>query len=80
MHECDRQTYILVHTYIQTDNATGTSVAICGIAIAMPPNDNDNNNNNTGSAKKPDHFLMLITLRWLVVEKRVICQKFANFV
>jgi len=34
----------------------------------------------TGWAKKLDHFWMMITLRQLVVEKRVICQKFANFV
>ena len=33
-----------------------------------------------GGPKKLDHFWMLITLRWLVVERRVICQKFANFV
>jgi len=30
--------------------------------------------------KKLDHFLELITLRGLVVERRVIHQKFANFV
>jgi len=33
-----------------------------------------------GGPKKLDHFLMLITLRWLVVERRVICQKFTKFV
>jgi len=33
-----------------------------------------------GGPKKPDHFWTLITLQRLVVERRVICQKFANFV
>ena len=34
----------------------------------------------TGWAKKPDCFSELITLRWLVVETRVICQNLANFI
>ena len=34
---------------------------------------------NTGWAKKTDCFSELITLRRLVVEMRVICQKFSKF-
>jgi len=30
--------------------------------------------------QKTVHFWTLITLQWLAVERRVICQKFANFV
>ena len=29
---------------------------------------------------KPDCFSELITLRWLVVERRVVCEKFPNFI
>jgi len=36
--------------------------------------------NIQGGPKKPDHFGTLITLQWLAVERRVICQKFANFI
>ena len=35
---------------------------------------------DTGWAKKTDHFWTLITLQRLAIERRVICQKFANFV
>ena len=33
-----------------------------------------------GGPKKPDHFWTLITLQRLAIERRVICQKFADFV
>jgi len=33
-----------------------------------------------GGPKKTDHFWTLITLQWLAVERRMIRQKFANFV
>jgi len=36
--------------------------------------------NYTGWAKKPDCILDLITLWWLVLERRAVCQNFRNFI